>query len=212
MRVNLEARAAAAGQRRAKTRELLLSAAEAVVAERGFEGASVEEFVRAAGVSRGTFYNYFPTTTDLVAALNERVAAHMDGVLVELMRRRADPATLLAACLHLAMAAYRADPVRGWVASQLAGSRAPRVRGFELRFAQLYAEGVRQGQFRAVDVDAALTLTFGAMRMTQRDVVSGDALPVRAVQVVALILAALGVPHADAERISHEEAQAARRG
>jgi AcrR family transcriptional regulator len=212
MRVNLEARAAAAEQRRAKTRELLLSAAETVVAERGFEAASVEEFVRAAGVSRGTFYNYFPTTTDLVAALNERAAAHLDGVLVELMRRRADPATLLAASLHLAMAAYLADPVRGWVALQLVGSRAPRVRGFEFRFAQLFAEGVRQGQFRDVDVEAALTVTFGAMRMAQRDVVSGDALPARAVQVVALILAAFGVPHDDAERISHEEAQAARLG
>jgi TetR/AcrR family transcriptional regulator, ethionamide resistance regulator len=210
MRVNLEARAAAAEQRRAKTRELLLSAAEAVVAERGFEAASVEEFVRAAGVSRGTFYNYFPTTTDLVAALNERVSAHLNGVLVELMTRRADPATLLAASLHRAMAAYLADPVRGWVALQLAGSRAPRVRSFEAHFGQLYAQGVREGQFRDVDVGAALTVTFGAMRMAQRDVVSGDVPPARVIQVVALILTAFGVPRADAERISHEEAQAAR--
>jgi len=212
MRVNLPARAAAAEQRRAKTRELLLSAAEAVVAERGIEAASVEEFVRAAGVSRGTFYNYFPTTTDLVTALNERISAHLDGLLVELMARPADPATLLAASLHRAMAAYLADPVRGWVALQLAASRAPRVRGFEVRFAQLYAEGVRRGQFRDVDVDAALTVTFGAMRMTQRDVVSGDAAPARAINVIALILTAFGVPHADAERISHEEAEAARLG
>jgi AcrR family transcriptional regulator len=212
MRVNLEARAATAEQRRAKTRERLLSAAEAVVAEKGFEAVSIEAFVRAAGVSRGTFYNYFPTTTDLLAALNERLSAHLDDLMSELMRRRADPATLLAASLHRAMATYLADPFRGWVALQIATSEAPRARSLEASFAQLHAEGVRRGQFRPVDVEAAVTLTFGAMRMAQRDVVSGAVPPARGVQVVALILAALGVPHADAERISREEAEAARLG
>jgi AcrR family transcriptional regulator len=212
MRVNLAARAASAEQRRAQTRERLLDAAEGVVAEKGFDAASIEEFVRAAGVSRGTFYNYFPTATDLLSALNRRVASHLDAVLAEVARQRRDPASLLARSLHTVLAAYLADPVRGWVALQLASSRAPRVGAFEDRFALLYNEGVRVGQFRTIQMTSAWTLAFGAMRMIQRDLVSGEAQPVHSVEVIALILTAFGLPYDEAERISHAEAQAARGG
>jgi len=212
MRVNLEARAATAEQRRARTRERLLDAAEAVISEKGLDGASIEEFVRAAGVSRGTFYNYFPAPEDLTLALNQRVAGHLDGLLAQLARQPRDPATLLASSLHTVLAAYLADPVRGWVALQLASSRAPRARSFENRFAILYNEGVNRGQFRPIEMAAAFTLAFGAMRMIQRDVVAGEATGRQAVQVIALVLTAFGLPYDEAERISQAEAEAARRG
>jgi AcrR family transcriptional regulator len=210
MRVNLQARAAAAEQRRARTRERLLDAAEAVVAEKGLEAASVEEIVRGADVSRGTFYNYFPTSADLIHALNLRVAAHLDDRLEGLIFQSGDPATRMAAAFHAVLAACLDDPVRGWVAFQLAGSRAPRQRSFEARFAALYEQGVACGQFREIDMAAACTVAFGAMRMAQRDAVAGGAAPVQAVQVIALILAAFGLPYEEAERISRDEAVAAR--
>jgi AcrR family transcriptional regulator len=209
IRVNLKARAAAAELRRARTRERLLDGAEAVIAQKGVEAASIDELVRAAGVSRGTFYNYFPTTTDLLHALNIRVAAGLSEKLRGLARRPADPVVRMAASLHLILAAYLADPVRGWVALQISTSRAPRTRVFEQMFEALYKEGVREGCFRDVDMAAALTVCFGAIRMAQRDVMSGAA-PATSVQVVALVLAAFGVPYEDAERISRDEAAAAR--
>jgi AcrR family transcriptional regulator len=212
MRVNLEARAAAAEQRRAQTRERLLAAAEAVIADKGLAGVSIDDFVRAAGVSRGTFYNYFPTAADLLSALTQRVAADLDAQLDAVARQRRDPATLLACSLHTVLAAHVADPVRGWVALQLAASRNPRVASFEVLFARLYREGVRQGQFRDIEMTSALTLTFGSMRMIQRDLVAGEAADVHSTQMVALILAAFGVPYDEAEAISHAEAAMARGG
>jgi AcrR family transcriptional regulator len=208
MRVNLQARAAAAEQRRAQTRDRLLTAAEAVIADKGLTGVSIEDFVRAAGVSRGTFYNYFPTTTDLIAALNSRVARHMGRLLAQIAQRQADAPTRLAASLHTMLAAYRIDPIRGWVALQLASSPAPRLSAYEAAFEALYREGVRAGQFRDVDMVAAQTLCFGTIRMTQRDVVAGDA-TAQAETLIALLLAAFGVPYEIAERISREEAAAA---
>src|SRR6185437_7897903 len=181
MRVNLQARAAAAEQRRARTRERLLAAAETAIAEKGLERVSIEDFVRAAGVSRGTFYNYFPTAGDLLGALTQRVATYLDALLEEVARQDRDPATRLACSLHRVLAAQTADPVRGWVALHIAGSGNPRVPSFEAHFARLYREGVDRGQFRAVEMASALTLTFGAMRMMQRDLVAGDADAVRSV-------------------------------
>ena len=206
MRVNLAARAAAAEQRRGQTRERLLDAAETVIAEKGVEAASIEDFVRAAGVSRGTFYNYFPAAIDLLNALNQRVAAQIDGLLEEVARQPRDPAALLACSLHTVLSASSANPVRGWVALQLAGSGAPRVAAFEQRFAALHAEAVRRGQFRAIEIASAWALAFGAMRMVQRDVVAGQAPAGQAVEVVALILAAFGMPFDEALAISRAEA------
>ena len=212
MRVNLAARAATAEARRARTRERLLDAAEALIAERGLEAASIDALVRAAGVARGTFYNYFPTTTDLLDALNERVAAGLESRLRGLIGRPVGPEVRMAASLHLMVAAYLADPVRGWVAVQLAGSTAARPQMLERLFTALYREGVKAGVFRAIDTAAALTLCFGTMRMARRDIVAGDRPPEHADDVVALLLAAFGVPPEAAARISREEAVAARAG
>lgn len=206
--VNLAARAATAERRRAATRERLLDAAEAVVLEQG-PSASIEDFVRAAGVSRGTFYNYFPTTADLLHAMNTRVAALVDAKL-DALSGIEDAAALLAASLHTVLAAFPADPLRGWLALQLAASRAPRQQPLEARFGAIYAQAVEQGRFHVVEMTAAWTLTFGALRMAQRDVAAGATLPVQSVQVVALILVAFGLPLAEAEAISRTEAMAAR--
>jgi AcrR family transcriptional regulator len=211
MRVNLQARAATAEQRRARTRERLLEAAEQVVVEKGFETTSIEEFVAAAGVSRGTFYNYFPTTAALLHALNTRVAEDLDRTLDVLTAHIEDCASRLAATLHTVVANCMVDPVRGWVAMQIAASRVPRQHAFEDRFAATFREGVASGRFRDLDMTAAYTIAFGAIRMAQRDILGGASQPAHVVQVVALILTALGVPFEEATRISREEAASAMR-
>lgn len=51
------------------TRRLLLSAAEERIRASGYEQVSVEEITHAAGVAKGTFYNYFKKKEDLIRAL-----------------------------------------------------------------------------------------------------------------------------------------------
>lgn len=56
-------------QRREKTRLRLLENALKVFSEKGPDLAVAEDFIAAAGVSRGTFYNHFRTTGELLLAL-----------------------------------------------------------------------------------------------------------------------------------------------
>jgi AcrR family transcriptional regulator len=56
-------------RRREKTRLRLLESALAVFTEKGPDVAVIDDFVAAAGVSRGTFYNHFKTTSELLLAL-----------------------------------------------------------------------------------------------------------------------------------------------
>jgi AcrR family transcriptional regulator len=69
-----------AAQRREKTRQRLLESALDVLQDKDPDSVVADDFIAAAGVSRGTFYNYFETTGDLIQALatamnDETVAA-----------------------------------------------------------------------------------------------------------------------------------------
>lgn len=55
------------------THELILAAAQAMMAEQGPGGLTVSDVARRAGVNRGTAYQHFPTRERLVAAVLERL-------------------------------------------------------------------------------------------------------------------------------------------
>ncbi len=52
-------------------REQLLRAARKVFRAKGYDGASVSEIVREAGVAQGTFYLYFPSKRDAAVSLRD---------------------------------------------------------------------------------------------------------------------------------------------
>ena len=90
-----------------KTRQRLLAAGAAVLPDRGYHDARVDDIVTAAGVSHGTFYRYFENKDDFFRVLAEHASARM----VELIDRlRIDaPPDELRAWLSDWFAAYEAD-------------------------------------------------------------------------------------------------------
>ncbi len=65
-------------KRSIKTRERLISAAEAIVAQNGYNGLRVEEVVLRAGVAKGTFFSHFKDKDALMEVL---LGGQMDRVL-----------------------------------------------------------------------------------------------------------------------------------
>ncbi len=57
--------------RAAETRKKILKAAKALIAEKGFEDTSIDDIVKKAGVSTGSFYTYFKKKEDVVEELNK---------------------------------------------------------------------------------------------------------------------------------------------
>ncbi|MEU8798447.1 TetR/AcrR family transcriptional regulator [Spirillospora sp. NPDC048819] len=60
-----------------RTVERILDAATRVLAERGYDGASTNRIARAAGVSNGSLYQYFPNKDAIVVAVLDRFADHL---------------------------------------------------------------------------------------------------------------------------------------
>ncbi|MDP1600922.1 TetR/AcrR family transcriptional regulator [Phenylobacterium sp.] len=206
MRVNLEARAAAAENRKAQTRERLLDAAIVVIGDKGPDASSVEDFVAAADVSRGTFYNYFPTMEDLLRAVRRKLTDALMAVLDAHLPSSIPASSRLATRLHSHFALVSHDPAWGWVVMRLDATRLGRTPAMEESFDRMYREGVAAGEFRPADPLAVRSLTFGTSRMVQRDILLGLATPEHKERVVALLLVTFGLTPEDAERISRESA------
>jgi AcrR family transcriptional regulator len=74
-----------------KTRTRLLDAGTAVLAERGYHSARVDDIVRAAATSHGTFYLYFSDKEDLLRAMVARCSEELTALATSLGEVHAGP-------------------------------------------------------------------------------------------------------------------------
>ncbi|MEW1642240.1 TetR family transcriptional regulator [Streptomyces sp. NPDC091219] len=68
---------------KAPIRDLLVSAAFELFTEHGYDGTTIDDIVRRAGVGRRSFFRYFPTKEEVVFPDHERALAEMVGYLEE---------------------------------------------------------------------------------------------------------------------------------
>jgi len=80
-------RATASGDPASNKREAVLAAAVACFAARGLAGAGMREIARAAGLTEGTLYHYFPSKDALIAAAFEGSAFRPSQVRATMRRK-----------------------------------------------------------------------------------------------------------------------------
>jgi AcrR family transcriptional regulator len=87
-----------------ETRQAILKAAVELFAEKGFEGTSIEDLARAAGVGKGTVYGYFQDKNEIFLAFCDEEIDYAFAVLAE----KNDPdAPLLEQLMTLFMTQFR---------------------------------------------------------------------------------------------------------
>ncbi len=77
-----------------RTAARILNAAEVVFAEAGFQGASLREIARRAGIQQPGLYNHFASKRDLYAAVLDRALTPMATAMSEAMRDATSPRAL----------------------------------------------------------------------------------------------------------------------
>lgn len=186
-------RARVGRERSARTETRILSAALGVFAEMGPDAPRIDDFVAAAGVSRGTFYNHFDSVGALLAATSEWTTRSLLGAIEAALEGLDGPVLRFGVGLRLFFARAQADPV--WA---LFVARVWRLGGLELPTQDL-EEGLRLGLFRAPSPDALRDLLFGAVREALLRIGRAEAARDYGDEMSALCLRALGV---DARRIA----------
>ncbi len=208
MKINLEARALNAELRRAKTRARIMEAACGVIAAKG-AAATIEDFVAAAGIARGTFYNYFQSAAELVEAVGRDIAQTLDDAVDRTLAGLDDPALQLAAFSALLARLTVDHPIRRWANVRAEQLQLPSQARYVARVKDMLARGMASGRFAALDPLAARTLVMGAGRASLRNIVDGRAGPTHTADVLTLVLGALGLAQDEAARIAAEALQVA---
>jgi AcrR family transcriptional regulator len=123
--------AAARKTRGARTRERLLAAGAAAFADRGVHATRVDDVVKGARTSHGTFYLYFANKEELFHALAEQVATELEALATELppLTPGPDGAEALVAWMRSFCDRYRdAGPViRAWTEAEIVASDVGRL-------------------------------------------------------------------------------------
>jgi AcrR family transcriptional regulator len=107
-------------------REAILAQARIAFVEKGFDGASMQDLARAAGMSAGNFYRYFPSKAAIVEAL---VARELDQINLHfaMIERAPDPM----AAIHMAIRARLSDELPEtkslWAEIMAAAHRRPEI-------------------------------------------------------------------------------------
>jgi AcrR family transcriptional regulator len=173
-------------ERSARTEARILEAALNVFADLGPDAPKIDDFVLAAGISRGTFYNYFDSVEELLEATSEWTTRELVDTIEAALECVDGPALRLGIGLRLCMAKAQSNPTwcrfvaRVW---KIGGMEAPR-RDLE--------DGVRLGVFRAPSTTVALDLLFGGLREALLRMGNGRTPPGYAAEMTELCLQALG--------------------
>lgn len=188
-------------ERRARTREKLLSAAARVVAEMGERKARIDDFITAAGVARGTFYNYYSTREELLDDL-WAYAGHKPFQEIQLASQSlTDPAERLAAEARQVLERAAKDQTWGWLV--YAFSAANTVPEDLLSYPRPdLVIGYRSGRFQFSNLDSASDLVVGSLRASLRGILEQGRSADYASAMVILLLKALGIPEVEAKAIA----------
>ena len=180
-------------ERSARTVTRILEAALRVFADMGPDAPKIDDFVQAAGVARGTFYNHFESVEELLDATSAWTTRNLIGSIEESLQGIEGPVLRFGLGIRLVFAWAQTNAV--WCRFV---ARVWKVGGIELPTADI-EEGVRIGVFRAPSIDAARAVLFGAVREALLRIGTERTPETYGAQVTEMLLQALGV---DARRIA----------
>jgi len=186
-------RSRVAAERRERTRLRLIEGALPVFAARGVDATIIDEVIAAAGVSRGTFYNYFRSNADLLFAVSEAVSNEVVRVVYAEVAYIADQAERLSSGLRLFLDFVRLYPLFGrFIHRTGLGVLAPSHLAFRYLPRDI-GEGVASGRFSIANIEAAVDLVVGGMLMAVFAMDTRHLEPSYSSQVVQHLLMALGM-------------------
>lgn len=176
-------------QRRARTRGHIIGTALAVFAEKGPDAPVIDDFIRAAGVSRGTFYNHFASIEELLDAATRTLE---DSVMRSTLAATAgieDPVLRLSTGVRLWLRWSQSDDIgcRFVVRSRFRGPLVEKQVAADLR------DGLAAGQFEFPSVQIARDLLVGTILEAMHRLATSRVPRTFADDVARLILQGLGV-------------------
>lgn len=156
--------------RKAATRERIVDAAIAQLAEGGYAAATVQAVASRAGVATGSVYRHFPSKAELLAEVFRRASQRELDVLAEVAGGDGGPvAPRIAAAVEAFARRALAAPTRAYaliaepVDPAVEAERLAFRRGYRDAFARALDEGVASGELAPHDTETLAAALVGAI-------------------------------------------------
>lgn len=162
-----------AAERRKRTRMRLLESALVVCAQKGEEAPVIDDVIQHAGVSRGSFYNYFKTYEELLEAVAVQVGEDLVRIVDPAVCKYDDPLLRLALALRLLLNLMQRAPVLAAFVARLGWPEENRLPEGIQSVTRDILEGMRTGvlavESSRVALDVCLGTFFGAAHTLVRE-------------------------------------------
>ncbi|RRS02352.1 TetR/AcrR family transcriptional regulator [Aquabacterium soli] len=150
-----------AAEKRERMRTRLIEAALEVFSTKGVEATVIEDLIEQAQVSRGTFYNYFRTTEEAMAAVLQAVVNELLSLVDMVIANRPDPAERLACGVRMVLHTARQFPHAGRFIARLGVTRSLDLLPALDNPLRDLVEGIETGRFNVADPMLGLDLVAG---------------------------------------------------
>ncbi|SFV11039.1 TetR/AcrR family transcriptional regulator [Pseudoduganella namucuonensis] len=191
-----------AAERRERMRRRLIESAMIVFADKGVGASIIPDVVAAAEVSQGSFYNYFRTNEDLLAAVGDELSGEMVQLIEPVVGGMPDAAARVATAIRCYLHLARAHRL---LARFLAAAGLRLMVQHNATFRYLPAdleEGQKQGVFATVPLDIVLDLVAGTGMAALDRMARGRVPKDYPDQIAAALMRTLGMGVADAQRVA----------
>jgi len=187
-------------ERRAKMRARLVECALVVFAEHGIDATIIDKVIKAAGVSRGTFYNHFRTDGDLFVAVAAEVSDEVLSVVNPVVLQESNMAARVSLGIRYVFQLVKNYPLLAEFLDS-GGQSA-------LRYGKLVNEilprdlklGMEAGLFTIKDMRLGLDLILGPVLLGFHTILTEPASEDYVNDLAASILMSLGVPRLEAQK------------
>ena len=202
-------RSRVAAERRERMRMRLIESALHVFAHKGADAAVIDDVIALAEVSRGTFYNYFRTNEELLAAVVKELGNELMNLVEAVVRERTDPADRLASAVRMVLHTTQAHPLLAQFVA-----RAGMALTAHNRLAMHYLPrdiqaGIDLGRFAMASVELGLVLVLGSSHAAICAMTLGRDLPDQYPEEITFhMLLGLGMTRAQARKLVNAPIQA----
>lgn len=153
-------------RRRARNRGALISAAAEIVATSGVGALTVTAVTDRADLGSGTFYNYFDSREDVIAAVITEEVEMMGRRLDLLTRDIEDAAEVYSFSLRHLVGMAVHDPLWGWLVVRLGITHEQLLDILGPRCERDLTKGITDGRFSIPDLGVATATTLGGLLST----------------------------------------------
>jgi AcrR family transcriptional regulator len=190
------------GGKRERTRKRILDAAFGLIGNEQGLTVRIEEICAAAGLSRGTFYNYFTSLEQLFEVLAIELSHDLNRALVSTWNETLSHAEGSNAAIQHYLDYARRDPAWAWAMVHLSAfGPAFGAEAWEACYRSI-EKGIEAGEFDVPNATVGRDLMTGTVLATVRTTLRSGGGPPQSRIVAYHLLRAFGVPDARAKEIA----------